>query len=51
MSERAAYLRNQAQKCRSHADNIGDDQTKEALRKLAADYAARADDIESKEKQ
>ena len=49
MSERSAYLRNKAEKCRSYAEQMGDNQTREALRKLAADYAERAEDLESKE--
>jgi len=40
MSERSIYLRDQADKCRQHA---------EELRKLAAVYIARAEQIESKE--
>ena len=51
MSKRSAYLRDQAEKCLSHADNMGDTQTKEALRKLAQEYTERAHDLESKEKQ
>jgi hypothetical protein len=49
MSEHCAYLRYKAEKCRAYAEQMGDNQTREALRKLAADYAARADDLESKE--
>jgi len=49
MSERSIYLRDQADKCRQHADTIWDDQTREELRKLAAVYIARAEQIESKE--
>jgi hypothetical protein len=51
MSERAAYLRNQANKCERHARAIVDAQTQEALRKLAAEYVIRAAEIESREKQ
>ena len=50
MSERSIYLRDQADKCRWHAKNIGDAETQEALRKLAAEYVERAFEIESKEK-
>jgi len=49
MSERSIYLRDQADKCRQHADTIWDHQTREELRKLAAVYIARAEQIESKE--
>jgi hypothetical protein len=49
MSPRSIYLRNQATKCEWHAQNISDNQTQVALRKLAARYVAEADDIESKE--
>jgi hypothetical protein len=46
MSERAAYLRDQANKCEWHARAIADDQTKEALRKLTAEYVVRVAEIE-----
>jgi hypothetical protein len=49
MSPRSIYLRDQADKCRWHADNIGDSETQVRLRKLAAEYVAQAGDIESKE--
>ena len=49
MSSRSIYLRDQAEKCEWHATNIRDDQTQRALRKLAAEYVAEAEDIESKE--
>jgi hypothetical protein len=49
MSSRSVYLRDQAAKCEWHATNIRDDQTQVALRKLAAQYLAEAEDIESKE--
>jgi hypothetical protein len=49
MSPRSIYLRDQADKCRSHADAIGDAETKEQLRKLAGEYEEQADEIESKE--
>ncbi len=49
MSERSIYLRDQADKCRQHASTIGDARTREELRKLAAVYIARAEQIESKE--
>jgi hypothetical protein len=48
MSDRSIYLRDQAAKCRWHANNIGDTQTQVALRKLAAVYVAEAEDIEAK---
>jgi hypothetical protein len=51
MSERAAYLRDEAEKCRWHADNVTDLQTKAELRRLAVEYIERAAlvEIESKE--
>jgi hypothetical protein len=41
--------RDQADKCRQHADNIWDAQTREELRKLAAVYVGRAVLIEEQE--
>jgi hypothetical protein len=49
MSERSTNLRDQADKCRQHAANIGDAKTQEELRKLAAEYIERAKSIESQE--
>jgi hypothetical protein len=49
MSRRSVYLRDEAAKCRQHADNIGDAPTQEELRKLAAEYIERATSIESVE--
>jgi len=49
MSERSTYLRDQAAKCLRHAMALSDVQTQAELRKLAAEYAERAADIESKE--
>jgi hypothetical protein len=49
MSERSIYLRDQAGKCRWHADNIGDIETQAQLRKLAAEYIVQAVDMEKKE--
>ena len=49
MSSRSVYLRDQAAKCEWHAKNVRDYQTEVALRKLAAEYAIEADDIESNE--
>lgn len=49
MSERSIYLRDQAAKCRWHADQMTDAETQEQLRKLAAEYIERAAEIESKE--
>src|SRR6266404_3174183 len=48
MSERSIYLRDQADKCRQHANIVGDARTREELRKLAAVYIALAEQIESK---
>jgi hypothetical protein len=49
MSERSIYLRDQAAKCRWHADKMTDPATQAELRKLAVEYIARAAEIESKE--
>jgi hypothetical protein len=46
VSERAIYLRDQADKCWRHANNIGDPETRAELRKLAAEYIERAAEIE-----
>jgi len=47
MSRRSIDLRDQADKCRQHANKIGDAQTQEELRKVAAEYIDRATSIES----
>ncbi len=47
MSQRSVYLRDEADKCRQRANNLGDSQTQEALRKLAAEYIERATSIET----
>jgi hypothetical protein len=49
MSQRSVYLRDQAQKCTSHAEIMNDAQTKAELRGLASKYTAEAAEIESKE--
>jgi hypothetical protein len=49
MSERSIYLRDQAEKCRWHANLIGDPETQIELRKLAAEYVVQATDIEDAE--
>jgi hypothetical protein len=49
MSERSIYLRDQAGKCRWHADHMTDTETQAELRKLAAEYIVQAADIENKE--
>ena len=49
MSERSNYLRDQAEKCRWHADKIADPETQEQLRALAAAYIMRAVAVESEE--
>jgi hypothetical protein len=49
MSPRSVYLRDQADKCRKHAENIGDADTQEQLRILAAEYIMSAVAIESEE--
>jgi hypothetical protein len=50
MSERSAYLRDQADKRRAHARALTDAYTQDELRKLADIYLMRAAEIESKEK-
>jgi hypothetical protein len=42
MSERSAYLRDQAEKCRRQADQVTDVETMQQLRKLAIEYFERA---------
>ena len=49
MSERSVYLRDQADKCRRHANNLSDIPMQDELRKLAADFIERATSIESVE--
>ncbi|MDB5610192.1 MAG: hypothetical protein JWP25_7092 [Bradyrhizobium sp.] len=49
MFPRSIYLRDQADKCRSHASHLGDGETQQELRKLADEYVARAVEIESQE--
>jgi hypothetical protein len=49
MSERSSYLRDQAEKCRWHANAITDAETQVQLRELAAEYIAQAAEIESRE--
>jgi hypothetical protein len=46
MSEQSVYLRNQAAKCRQHANDLDDAKTQQELRKLAAEYIERAVQIE-----
>jgi hypothetical protein len=49
MSERSIYLRDQAIKCRHHADHLTDAETQAQLRKLAREYDEKAAQIEGKE--
>ena len=49
MSDRSIYLRDQADKCLSHAREMSDPETQSQLRKLAIEYAARAAEIEGSE--
>jgi hypothetical protein len=49
MSKRSSYYRGQAAACRQHANQIGDTETQEQLRELAAKFIVRAVEIESKE--
>jgi hypothetical protein len=46
MSSRAVYLRDQAAKCRWHANNVDDPETKAQLQELAAEYIVQAIEIE-----
>ena len=50
MSERSEYLRDQAEKCRTHARDMTDHATQEQLLLLAAEYIMRAVQIESDER-
>jgi hypothetical protein len=49
MSPRSVYLRDQAEKCRAHAAMMTDDEIRQQLRVLAAEYIMRAAMIESEE--
>jgi len=49
MSAHSHWLRDQAAKCNAHARAIGENRTQDELRKLAAEYIARAVVIEGKE--
>jgi hypothetical protein len=49
MSERSIYLRDQAAKCKWHAENIGDAETQAQLRTLAFEYIMEATAIEAQE--
>ena len=49
MSERSIYLRDQAAKCRGHADGLTDAETQARLRQLALEYDAQAAAIETRE--
>jgi hypothetical protein len=49
MSKRSIYLRDQAAKCRRHADSMTDLETQARLRKLASEYDVEAVEIERKE--
>ena len=50
MFPRSIYLRDQADKCRGHAGEIGNAEMQIELRKLAAEYVVRAEEIENQEK-
>lgn len=50
MFPRSIYLRDQADKCRWHAGEIGNAEMQIELRKLAAEYVVRAEEIENQEK-
>jgi hypothetical protein len=49
MSEHSIYWRDQADKCRWHADRIMDSETKDRLLKLAAEYIERAVQVDRTE--
>jgi hypothetical protein len=49
MSEHSIHLRDQADKCRWHADRMMDSETKDRLLKLAAGYIERAALVDSTE--
>jgi hypothetical protein len=49
MSKRSVYLRDQAEQCRRLSRAIDDQRTQDELCKLAAEYVARAAEMESKE--
>lgn len=49
MSDRAIYLRDQADKCEWHAAQIEDVVTQAALRRLAAKYVVEANKIDAQE--
>jgi hypothetical protein len=49
MSPGSIYLRDQAAKCRAHAASMSDAETQAALIKLANEYIAQAEQIESEE--
>jgi hypothetical protein len=48
MSERSAYFRDEAQKCRDHAANMTDDEIRQQLHVLAAAFIMRAVAIEKR---
>lgn len=50
MSERAAYFRDQAKKCRAHAERLTDAETRDQLLVLAAEFILRAVKIENEER-
>jgi hypothetical protein len=49
MSQRSIYLRDQAAKCEAHAIGITAPETQAELRRIAAQYLARAIKLESRE--
>jgi hypothetical protein len=49
MSPRSVYLRDQAEKCRAYAASKTDDETRQQLRVVAAEYTMRAVTIEREE--
>ena len=50
MSERSEYLRDQAEKCRTHARDMTDLATQQELLSLATEYIMRAVQIETEER-
>ena len=50
MSKRAEYFRDQAEKCRAHAERLTNAETQDQLLVLAAEYILRAVKIENEER-
>ena len=50
MSDSAEYFRDQADKCRAHAERLTNAETRDQLLRLAAEYILRAVKIENEER-